>query len=110
MTGIDAGSDYWVPVGGNNVVVEFEPDNGGAVSVARISLQTCMDQDSQLGCDNLLIDTNYDGVPDSNILTGTGGARGTGPVRITSFLRFWSSTDPSGEVGFPVVRICWIAS
>ena len=103
----DALDDYII-AGGHLLVFELEPDDNGATAVAQVSLETCSREDSD-ACDTLLFDSDYDGTPDTNILTGSGGQRGTPPLRVAGWIRVQSSTNPSGaETGAVVLRVCGV--
>lgn len=103
---VDDDFDDYIASGGRAVVLEFEPDEGSATSTARVSLEACSAEDTD-SCTTLNFDSDYDGVPDTNILTGAGGARGTAPIRTAGLIRVWSSTNPSGsETGAVVLLAC----
>jgi hypothetical protein len=62
-------SDYYFPTGGRDLVVNMEGDVTGNVAGTQTTWSGCSDNDANQ-CKAYPFDTNYDGVPDSNVLDG----------------------------------------
>jgi hypothetical protein len=100
--------DFYVFVGGKLVDFEFEPDVDGVEALAQIAVYTCMEKDTA-SCREFEWDSDFDGVPDTNILTGDDdGQRGVSGVMVPFYLLFDTIVAPTS--GIPVLSIGAVAT
>ena len=95
--------DEYLSLGNSAYHMIFERDYEGADTAAELTLWSCTRED-QATCMPYEYDTDADGVPDSNILTGTGIGRGLTNVRIAGMLYIKLTTAPL--TGTSEFRIC----
>lgn len=92
------GDDNYVYVGGMEVVVSFEADPDGVDTTGSILLGACTRADTDAdgtkdgtACTPLnVLDSNADGIPDTNVLTDSSGQRRTPKMMRSGWLNFVS--------------------
>lgn len=100
--------ERYVTTGGRTIQIQFEPDADAAATDAEISLYACTQNDAE-SCVEYWFDSDFDGVPDTNILDGHNlGQRGIEVVGIAGYLRVVTTTAPAAADDVAMYWVCGV--
>ena len=92
-------ADLWVETQSGNAKAALEPDADSAVGATRIAIHHCTENANSASCKPLnIMDTNADGIGDSNVVTGTPPQRGFEWTSVPGWIWFEVTAQPlTGE-------------
>lgn len=105
---VGAANDEWYSVSAGNaaypVSIFFEPDISGAGSTGGINIQACMIDATATSCRALDYDSDGNGTPDTNVITGdTMATSGVAGITGIPYLRVQTQTSPGAEAARYVI-------
>lgn len=94
----EQGDESYETMSGKDAKFCFEPDTGGAGSTGVMGLYQCVGIQAATGCEDYDFDSDFDNVPDTNLVDGDSPGQRCVPIRnITGYLRIYTETAPAAD-------------